>query len=153
MVPSVLALTGIALGIATPFVAHGVEPAASAAAAGSGAVPHLALWHGLEPALGLSAVTLAGGLALFALRRPVEALQHRLAGFPSASGIYRHLMRGLDRAATGLTAGVQRGSLPYYLTVILSVFVAGAVVNLVVGGPWAFDVRFADSWGQIPSSS
>ncbi|OII18489.1 Na+/H+ antiporter subunit A [Curtobacterium sp. MCBA15_013] len=149
VVPSVLALTGLALGLATPLVAHGIEPAAHAAAL-PGEVPHLALWHGLEPALGLSAVTLVGGLALFALRRPVEALQHRLAGSPSASSTYRHLMRGLDRVATGLTAGVQRGSLPYYLTVILSVFVAGALVNLVIGGPWAFHVRFADSWGQIP---
>ncbi|MGN8048246.1 Na+/H+ antiporter subunit A [Curtobacterium sp. 22159] len=150
VVPSVLGLTGLVTGLATPLVAHGLEPAASAAASGSGAVPHLALWHGLEPALGISAVTLAGGLVLFALRRPVEALQHRLAGFPSASSIYRHVMRGLDRGATGLTAALQRGSLPYYLTVILSVFVAGALVNLVVGGPWAFHVRFADSWGQIP---
>jgi len=149
VVPSVLALTGLALGLATPLVAHGIEPAAHAAAL-PGEVPHLALWHGLEPALGLSAVTLVGGLALFALRRPVEALQHRLAGSPSASSFYRHLMRGLDRVATGLTAGVQRGSLPYYLTVILSVFVAGALVNLAIGGPWAFHVRFADSWGQIP---
>ncbi|MFJ7289786.1 Na+/H+ antiporter subunit A [Curtobacterium sp. NPDC098951] len=149
VVPSVLAVTGLALGVATPLVALGIEPAAHAAAL-DGEVPHLALWHGLEPALGLSGVTLLGGIALFALRRPVEALQHRLAGSPSASGTYRHLMRGLDRVATGLTAGLQRGSLPYYLTVILSVFVAGALVNLVVGGPWAFHVRFADSWGQIP---
>ncbi|WP_416395254.1 MULTISPECIES: Na+/H+ antiporter subunit A [unclassified Curtobacterium] len=149
VVPSVLAVTGLALGVATPLVALGIEPAAHTAAL-DGEVPHLALWHGLEPALGLSAVTLLGGIALFALRRPVEALQHRLAGSPSASGTYRHLMRGLDRVATGLTAGLQRGSLPYYLTVILSVFVAGALVNLVVGGPWAFHVRFADSWGQVP---
>ena len=148
-VPSVLALAGVALGIATPMVAYGIEPAASAAAL-PGEVPHLALWHGLEPALGLSALTLAAGLVLFALRHPVEALQHRLAGFPSASSTYRKTMRALDRVATGLTAGVQRGSLPYYLTVILSVFVAGALVNLAVGGPWAFRVRFADSWGQVP---
>jgi len=149
VVPAVLALVGLGIGLATPLVAHGLEAAASASSL-PGEVPHAALWHGLEPALGLSATTLAGGLVLFALRRPVEALQHRLAGFPSASGTYRHVMRGLDRLATGLTATVQRGSLPYYLTVILSVFVAGALVNLVVGGPWAFHVRFADSWGQIP---
>lgn len=150
VVPSILGLVGVALGVLTPLVAHGLEPAASAAALHDGHVPHLALWHGLEPALGISAITLVGGVALFAARRPVESLQHRLAGSPSASGAYRATMRGLDRVATGLTAGVQRGSLPYYLTVILSVFVAGALVNLVVGGPWAFHVRFADSWGQIP---
>ncbi len=150
VVPGVLAVVGVVLGLATPLVAKGIEPAANAAASGFAPVPHLALWHGLEPALGLSAVTLVGGLVLFAARRPVEALQHRLAGFPSASGTYRRLMRGLDRVATGLTATVQRGSLPYYLTVILSVFVAGALVNLAVGGPWAFHVRFADSWGQVP---
>ncbi len=112
VVPSVLAVTGLALGLLTPVVAHGIEPAATAAALPEGEVPHLALWHGLEPALGLSAITLVGGVALFLLRRPVEALQHRLAGSPSASGTYRAIMRGLDRVATGLTAGVQRGSLP-----------------------------------------
>ncbi|WP_242090014.1 Na+/H+ antiporter subunit A [Curtobacterium sp. DN_7.5] len=149
-VPSVLGVLGVVLGLATPLVAKGVEPAANAASIGFAPVPHLALWHGLEPALGLSAVTLLGGTALFLLRRPVEALQHRLAGAPSAAGTYRRVMRGLDRGATGLTAALQRGSLPYYLTVILSVFVAGALVNLVVGGPWAFSVRFADSWGQVP---
>ncbi|MBT1667351.1 Na+/H+ antiporter subunit A [Curtobacterium flaccumfaciens] len=150
VVPSVLALAGLALGLLTPVVAHGIEPAATVASLPGEEVPHLALWHGLEPALGLSAITLVGGLALFALRRPVEALQHRLAGFPSAAGTYRHGMRLLDRGATGLTASLQRGSLPYYLTVILSVFVAGALANLVLGGPWEFHVRFADSWGQIP---
>ncbi|SBN61964.1 multicomponent Na+:H+ antiporter subunit A [Curtobacterium sp. 9128] len=150
VVPSILGLTGLALGLLTPVVAHGLEPAAAAASMSGEAVPHLALWHGLEPALGISAITLLGGLALFAARTRVESLQHRLAGFPSAANTYRHLMRGLDRAATGVTAALQRGSLPYYLTVILSVFVAGALVNLALGGPWEFHVRFADSWGQIP---
>ncbi|OIH92529.1 Na+/H+ antiporter subunit A [Curtobacterium sp. MCBA15_001] len=149
VVPSVLGLAGLTLGLLTPFVAHGIEPAAGAASL-PGEVPHLALWHGLEPALGISALTLLGGLALFAGRTWVEALQHRLAGSPSAAGTYRRLMRGLDRGATSLTANLQRGSLPYYLTVILSVFVAGALANLVVGGPWEFHVRFADSWGQVP---
>ncbi|TCK65642.1 Na+/H+ antiporter subunit A [Curtobacterium sp. PhB136] len=151
VVPSVLGLAGLALGLFTPVVAHGIEPAATAASmSGAEAVPHLALWHGLEPALGISAITLLGGLALFAARSRVEALQHRLAGFPSAANTYRHVMRGLDRGATAITAGLQRGSLPYYLTVILSVFVAGALANLVLGGPWQFSIRFADSWGQIP---
>ncbi|ROS78041.1 multisubunit sodium/proton antiporter MrpA subunit /multisubunit sodium/proton antiporter MrpB subunit [Curtobacterium sp. PhB130] len=151
VVPSILGLAGLALGLFTPVVAHGIEPAATAASmSGAEAVPHLALWHGLEPALGISAITLLGGLALFAARSRVEALQHRLAGFPSAANTYRHVMRGLDRGATAITAGLQRGSLPYYLTVILSVFVAGALANLVLGGPWQFSIRFADSWGQIP---
>ncbi|UFU14309.1 Na+/H+ antiporter subunit A [Curtobacterium sp. C1] len=149
VVPSVLAVAGVVLGLLTPVVAHGIEPAAADAAL-PGEVPHLALWHGLEPALGISALTLLGGTALFLLRRPVGALQDRLEGSPSASGTYRRTMRGLDRFATGLTASLQRGSLPYYLTVILSVFVAGALANLVLGGPWAFHVRFADSWGQVP---
>ncbi|WP_267422670.1 MULTISPECIES: Na+/H+ antiporter subunit A [unclassified Curtobacterium] len=150
VVPSVLGLAGLALGLLTPVVSHALEPAAEAASRSGEPEPHLALWHGLEPALGISALTLLGGVALFLARTRVEALQHRLAGSPSAAGTYRRLMRGLDHGATGLTAFVQRGSLPYYLTVILSVFVAGALANLVLGGPWAFHVRFADSWGQVP---
>jgi multicomponent Na+:H+ antiporter subunit A len=150
IVPSLLGVAGLVLGLATPFVAHGFESAAEAARHGAGEVPHLALWHGLEPALGISALTLVGGGVLFLLRVRVEAVQHRLAGSPSASANYRRLMRALDRFATWLTATLQRGSLPYYLTVILSVFVAGALANLVVGGPWAFHIRFADTWGQLP---
>ena len=150
VVPTVLGVAGLVLGLATPFVAHGFESAATAARHGSAEVPHLALWHGFEPALGISALTLVGGGVLFLLRTRVESVQHRLAGSPSASANYRRLMRGLDRFATWLTASLQRGSLPYYLTVILSVFVAGALANLVVGGPWAFHIRFADTWGQLP---
>ncbi|WP_144764766.1 Na+/H+ antiporter subunit A [Curtobacterium sp. 9128] len=150
VVPSVLGLSGLALGLLTPVVAHGFEPAAATASLRGDAVPHLALWHGLEPALGISAFTVLAGLGLFVARARVGAVQHRLAGSPSAAGTYRRVMRGLDRAATGVTAAVQRGSLPYYLTVILSVFVAGALANLVLGGPWEFHVRFADSWGQVP---
>ncbi len=80
VVPSVLAVAGLAFGLLTPVVAHGLEPAATAAALPEGEVPHLALWHGLEPALGLSAITLVGGVLLFLARRRVEALQHRLSG-------------------------------------------------------------------------
>jgi len=151
VVPAVLAVTGVVLGLAVTLVAHGLEPAGIAAGLAEGEpAPHLALWHGIEPALGISLLTLVGGGALFLLRDRVTALQHRLSGTPSASSVYRRMMRGLDRGATLLTAGVQRGSLPYYLAVILSVFVAGALANLVLGGPWAFSVRFADSWGQVP---
>ena len=70
-VPSVLAASpGLALGLLTPVARPRLEPAAEAASRSGEPVPHLALWHGLEPALGISALTLLGGVALFLARDP-----------------------------------------------------------------------------------
>lgn len=168
-VPASLGLAGLVLGTVVGIVGPFLEPAAHGLPA-DGEVAHLALWHGLEPALGLSAVTLVGGLALFTVLyrlrvgasavRPAPSLHtgsvptHHAptrVRMPSAAGSYRAVMRGIDRGAAVTTASVQRGSLPYYLTVILSVMVAAAVVNLVLGGPWTIHLRFQDTWAQLPT--
>ncbi|MFZ7088675.1 Na+/H+ antiporter subunit A [Curtobacterium sp. RRHDQ10] len=167
-VPGLLAVAGLVLGAAIAAVGQFLEPVGHGLSA-DGEVAHLALWHGLEPALALSAVTLVGGAALVAglarlrtraatvgvvPRLPVmsgRATAPSRPSLPTASGTYRAAMRGLDRGAALVTANVQRGSLPYYLTVILSVMVAAAVANLVLGGPWAVHLRFQDSWAQLPT--
>ncbi len=76
-------------------------------------VQHLALWHGVTPALGLSAATLVLGalLSRVEVRTPVAV--------PSAASVYDAALKGLDRVARLLTGRVQTGSLPAYLTVIL----------------------------------
>jgi len=114
--------------------------------------PSLALWHGFTPALGLSALCVVAGLALFLGRRRVAAAQHAIVDLlpmPDADRSYQALMRGIDRLAVEVTGRTQRGSLPVYLGIIL--------VTLVLVPGWALlhafdtdiDVRIADNSLQV----
>lgn len=82
---------------------------------------HLALWHGITPALitSLAVFILGGFMALFVVRR-----KPKLPSLPerySASHSYWLLTHWIDLLAVRLTALTQRGSLPFYLAVILTV--------------------------------
>lgn len=76
---AVTALAGVALG----FGISGLDPLVGALARdalGSSGTVHLALWHGLTPALGLSALTIAGGFTLFLARDRVDRTFGTLRG-------------------------------------------------------------------------
>jgi multicomponent Na+:H+ antiporter subunit A len=99
--------------------------------------PHLALWHGVNASLGLSAVALGVGAALFAARRPVArvlAAGHRL---PSGADVYRKALRGLNTSADKVTGVVQSGSLPVYAGVILLTVSVLPGVALARSHAWA----------------
>jgi multicomponent Na+:H+ antiporter subunit A len=70
--PIVLATLGIVLG-AQPALVDGLLARATPGSGSSELAP-LKLWHGLTPALGLSALSLAGGVGLFLLRNRIRAL-------------------------------------------------------------------------------
>ncbi len=155
--PAVLAVAGLVLGPLAPFAdpvlarysstlpvfANGVEGV-------PGEAYHLALWHGLEPALGISALVLLLGVGLHLLRDRVFAFQRRAALTRSASDAYWATMRGIDRTAVTTTAITQTGSLPSYLGVILAVLVVSVGSALVLGGPWHLDVIPWDRSAQLP---
>ncbi|GAA3703848.1 Na+/H+ antiporter subunit A [Zhihengliuella alba] len=82
---------------------------------------HLALWHGLTPALGLSAAILAVGALMFAGRSAVGRLQDRVPALVDAEAVYRHTVGGIDNLAVWVTGRTQRGSLRFYLMVIIVV--------------------------------
>jgi len=121
-----------------------LDPLALQVAAGyadADAAGHVAFWHGLEPALGFSVLVLVLGILLalrFARRMPEQA--------PSADAAlgeraYRAAVRGIDVLARTVTGITQRGSLPFYLAVIL--FVAVAAVWSVLpaaGAPEAIEL-------------
>jgi multicomponent Na+:H+ antiporter subunit A len=141
--PAVLAVAGLVLG----FLASSVDgwiagyadtlPAVSAGASGEpDHTYHLALWHGLEPALFISAGTLVVGLALFRLRDGVFALQSRVPAWIDAARIYWASMRLIDRVAARTTATTQRGSLPFYLGVILLVLIGSVGSALALNRSW-----------------
>lgn len=148
--PAVLAAASLVLGLA-PGLAHiGMAELAAAAPGPAGAYEYeLALWHGVGLELGLSLLTIAAGTALFLVRGRVELLQAWLQSGMDASDAYWRTMSGVDRIANRVTAVTQRGSLPFYLSVILGVFVAGTAAALVSVRVWPSEVRLWDTPAQL----
>ncbi|HIW99776.1 MAG TPA: Na+/H+ antiporter subunit A [Candidatus Nesterenkonia stercoripullorum] len=95
---------------------------------------YLALWHGLTPVLGLSVLTWVLGALLFWARRPVATVQARIPAWIDAARGYRAMMRALDDFSIWLTGRTQRGSLGYYLFIILAVATISPIVVMLLSG-------------------
>ncbi|MCW2676554.1 MAG: mnhA [Modestobacter sp.] len=134
--PAVLAVLSLVAGPASPLLEHLVAGYADNLPLMAPEAEHLGLWHGLQPALVLSALSLLGGAALFAVRDRLFALQQRLALRTSADESYWNVLQGLDRLAVLTTGTTQRGSLPAYLGTILVAVLALPGSVLVFRAPW-----------------
>ncbi|CAN5436980.1 Na+/H+ antiporter subunit A [soil metagenome] len=146
--PAILALAGLALGIVAPLVDGWLVGYADEFPA-DGETYHLALWHGLEPALAISAATLVLGGLLFLGRRSVTGVQQRLGTGWSAANAYGASVRTVDRIAARTTSLTQRGSLPFYLGVILLVFIVTITTGLLLNRTWPSEVRLWDYSAQL----
>ncbi len=131
---AVLAVAGLAAGALAPAVDRLLAPYADLYPTGTDPGYHLALWHGLTPALAVSALAIAGGAGLFLLlhRGRLRPVRMPLDG----AVIYDRLVGAVDRVAVELTGATQRGSLPFYLGVILVVLVVLPGGALLAGAPW-----------------
>ena len=106
---------------------------------------YLALWHGWELPLLLSAVCVVGGLVLFYFRHRVSWLGNRLA-YINPERNYRRMMAGLETLALQVTGSTQRGSLPVYLGTILVFLVVAAGIPMVTGQLWNGDYPTLRLW-------
>ncbi len=154
--PQPILLTGPALMLAALGLAAAMVPqvgnnllAPYADTYPAGAEGHLALWAGVTPALALTAVVFVLGLLLFWQRAAVERAQDMVRAGADADRVYRRLMRRLDDIATDVTALTQRGSLPFYLGVILVVLVLGPGLVLIVQTSWPTQLAAWDRPAQL----
>lgn len=135
LVPAAMLATGsVVLGVAPMLWSGLVDHAANAL--DPLAEAHLALWHGVTVALGLSFATLAAGLAVFAARRPVAAAQARLAPPISGVEVFDAVVRAVLRFAGRVTSIVQSGSLPIYAAVILTTAALAPTLAMMTGSWW-----------------
>ena len=121
--PLLLGAAGIKTGLFPSYAGAGlVGPAAGAVLGDAGFVAGLKLWHGWTTALGLSAVTVVLGLALYALLPRIRAARGVYAGlarFGPERG-YDNLLEGVLSFARWQTAVLQNGYLRnYIMTVVL----------------------------------
>lgn len=130
----VLAAVTVAAGVAVaPVLGTLIEGAANALDPSVGK-PKLALWHGFNTALFLSLLTYAIGALIVVARRPVEAMQGRLAPPIRGDELFSDIVRVVNLFARRLTGIVQPGSLPLSIGVILVVVVGAPLVALLAEG-------------------
>ncbi|GAA3934535.1 Na+/H+ antiporter subunit A [Microbacterium soli] len=133
--PIVLAGLSIAAGIGAPAVDVVLQGYAQTLDPGPEEIGHLALWHGLEPALLLSLAAIAAGIGVFVLsirsgwHRWPRMLRH------TAADVYYVVMRGVDRLSVLTTSLTQRGSLPLYVGTIFVVLLAAEATALIGARP------------------
>ncbi|PZF99441.1 Na+/H+ antiporter subunit A [Micromonospora deserti] len=140
--PAVLAGVGLAAGPAAGALDGLLRPYAEL----FGVVgKDLALWHGLTPALGLSALTVAAGAALHALRGPLAPALARLRAPVGANQGYEWVTRRFDRLAVEITGATQRGSLPQYLGTILVALAVLPGGALLLSRPWERRIALWDT--------
>ncbi|MGH9263272.1 MAG: hydrogen gas-evolving membrane-bound hydrogenase subunit E [Acidimicrobiales bacterium] len=109
----------VVLGI-VPSVADRLATAAVRSLDATSEAVHLALWHGLNAPLLLSAVTVAGGCVLAVANRRTQQALATGRGLPKGEAVYLEVLQGLGVVARRVTAVVQNGSLPAYAGVILT---------------------------------
>ena len=151
--PVLLAAASLSLGFLAPLVDGWLAPYADTVPEATAGVPapeypyHLALWHGLEPALFLSLGTLALGAGIFWLVRRTQ-LHRRKRMLPfTANDVYNLALRGIDRSSEWTTARFQRGSLPFYVGTIFVVLVVAEGTALLASDEWRAQL---DAW-QSPA--
>jgi len=138
--PVILSALTVVAGLAAPLLDIAFAPYADEAPpATPGVTPplhpaHLALWHGLEPALWISFGTIAIGFLVFALTVR-WSWSRRVLPF-TAAGVYNGALRGIARLSVITTSFTQRGSLPVYVGTIFVVFVAAEGTALLAGREW-----------------
>jgi multicomponent Na+:H+ antiporter subunit A len=155
--PALLSLLTIVYGLWPAPVDAWVQPYAAlfASTAPDAGTPgeqagHLALWHGFTPALGLTAITFALGLAMYFGRTLVARAQERVPGWIDADKAYQLTIGALDDVAVWITGRTQRGSLYFYLAVILSMAFALPLTAMVLAGkPLPEDLYFIDPYSPL----
>jgi len=129
--PLVIAPLGLLFGLAPGLLQDGLMRPAAAAVLGEPYAFDLYLWHGLTPALFLSLLTVALGVAVAAgWRRWQPALRARFAAVRAGPvALYEGAWRALLRFAEVQTRVVQPDDLRHHLTIIVAftVVLTGAV--------------------------
>lgn len=140
--PMVLALASLVLGLFPDLISKSIV-APSMAAVLHWSVPYpeqvkLALWHGINPALILSATSIVLGLLLYAAWHPLRALNRPLAPVLNhgPDWWYDRGFNGLFALAAAQTRVFQNGYLRYYLIAV--VFTLIALVGYALAGHFSW---------------
>lgn len=123
--PLLLAVVGILLPVAfMPWLEASVIHPALAAISPQTIAPKIVLWQGFNAALGLSVLTLLGGVVLYLLYPKLKTAFTIFDYLPKADRVYDWTLEALINGAQKLIDILQHGRLRLYLMLFLSVLVA-----------------------------
>ena len=123
--PALLIIPVIVIGIA-PFLAEPfVRLVTQAVIGGTAEMPyaHLKIWHGLTPALGMSAIAVIGGAILLSVYAPL-ARGWAAARRPEAKEIFEGLIEATARAASAFSSRLHDGSFTRYAAIMIVTVIA-----------------------------
>ncbi len=119
--PAVLAIAGLVLGVVPGILEQSIISPAVSAVLNQPEEVKLYLWHGINPALLLSILSVAGGVVLYlswsALRRKTGWVEVALGWGPTRW--YASSLKAVNRVARWQTQLLQNGYLRYYLLMVL----------------------------------
>ena len=127
--PAFLCVLVLVIGILPGLFEPVVFFVARAVMGSQGEIPegyHLAIWHGVTPALYMSGIAVLGGLILLLLFRPA-AWTWRMLHIPFAKTIFDGIIAGLVKLARFITEGLHDGAFTRYagLFVVAVIALAG----------------------------
>lgn len=146
--PVVLTITGVLLGLFAPQLLSPMVGAVVSQIHGRDVAFSLKLWHGFQPALLLSFVTLASGWWIFRSTRPTGAGNRVTVLLGGFEGAYGACHRGLMGGASRLSGILQNGDLRFYLRCFFT-GVLGLVAYKWWGSGFAW-VSLPENAGPVP---
>ena len=131
----ILVVLCLAVGMAPALT---VAPTLAVAASATLQAPlpqyHLALWHGMSPALVMSLIALASGALVYLARRPLTAWHERVLEPIDARVAYNALLESLFSLSRRVTRTVDTGSLQRQVFLVLAAALALGVTPWLAGG-------------------
>ncbi len=132
--PVILVVLVVAIGVA-PFLAEPFVKLVTASVLGDAAeVPHahFKIWHGLVPALYMSAAAVIGGLVVLAGHAPLQRLWDATPR-PEAKVIFDAIIAACVRAARAVTASLHDGAFTRYALIAIAVIIVAATHAWLTG--------------------
>ncbi|MCA0206856.1 MAG: monovalent cation/H+ antiporter subunit A [Proteobacteria bacterium] len=123
--PALLCVLVLAIGLfPDQTVGHFVDTVASAVT-GTDVHVHLALWHGVTPALIMSGIAVAVGIVLLSFQRGLAPIWDRAPRL-EAKAIFDAIVNNAAKGAISLTDALHDGAISRYLGILTAVIVAYA---------------------------
>ncbi len=124
--PLLLAFAGLILGLMPDGVTRGLIAPAAASVTGVPEELHLALWHGVNLPLMMSAASVIVGVLLFLMWEKLRTFTVRLSPLKPAtpSAMYAYSLAALNSIARGQTRILQNGYLRVYLMTVFATVLA-----------------------------
>ncbi|SFQ59532.1 multicomponent K+:H+ antiporter subunit A [Roseivivax halotolerans] len=149
--PAFLTVLVVGIGVLPFLVEPFVKFVTGAVLGGVAEVPdyHLAIWHGVNIPLMMSAVAVVGGLILLGLHRGLQAGWDKTPR-PEAKTIFDGIIAGAISFARGLTGGLHDGAFTRYAAILALAIIAAAGHAWMTGEVGAPALPFA--WPNLASA-